>query len=99
MTIESKDPEEIINVTFDFTSDLGTEAIAAASQVVTIAVVNGVDAGAAAMLNGAAVIVGSTVRQSVMAGIHGNDYKLRCKVDTSGARRLVLALPLPVRAR
>lgn len=99
MTIESKDPEEIIIATFDFTKELADESISPGTAVVTIAVVNGVDAGAAAMLNGAPTTNAGLVFQSIQNGVDGNDYKLRCRINTSGARRLVLALPLPVRAR
>jgi hypothetical protein len=92
-----KDPEEIVDPSFDFTKDLGAEQIQAGTPVVTIAVVSGVDAGAAAMLQGAPTIVGNIVFQRLRDGLDKVDYKLRCKVTTSGGRKLVLALPVRVR--
>lgn len=97
MNLDWKDPEEIINVTFPFADELGSEAISGGSAVVTISVKQGVDAAAAAMLNGAPVISGTNVFQSVKDGVNGVLYGLRCRIDTSGGRRLVLAAQLPVR--
>ncbi len=97
MNLDWKDPEEIINVTFPFVDELGTESISAGTAVVTIAVKEGVDASAAAMLNGAPVVSGTNVFQSVKNGVNGAVYGLRCRIDTSGGRRLVLTANLPVR--
>lgn len=97
MNLDWKDPEEIVNVTFPFADELGTESISGGSAVVTISVKEGVDASAAAMLNGAPVISGTNVFQSVKNGVNGVLYGLRCRIDTSGGRRLVLSAQLPVR--
>jgi hypothetical protein len=98
MSADTKDPEEIIVATFDFTKDLGTESITAASQAVAASVVSGVDAGVAGTLLGAPSVAGSLVYQKFQLGVGGNNYKLRCRVDTSAGRRLVLSLIIPVRA-
>jgi len=94
---DTKDAEEIITATFKFENDLAGETIVAASQDVAIAVLSGTDAAVGAMLNGAAVVDGTNVLQSVQAGVNGANYELRARVDTSGGRRLVLELTLPVR--
>jgi len=98
MNLDFKDPEEIVTITFDFTRDLGAEAIAAASQVVTIAVVSGADPNVGQVPNGAPQISGTKVLQSIKQGVHLVDYSTRCRIDTSGGRRLVLAALLPVRS-
>jgi hypothetical protein len=98
MSLESKDPEEIITVTFDFTEELGSETISAATQVVSALVTSGADADVAATLSGAPTVAGGLVYQKFRNGVDGNNYKLRCRVDTSGGRRLVRALTIPVRA-
>lgn len=97
MNLDWKDPEEIIVITFPFADELGTESISAGTAVVSIAVKEGVDAAAAAMLNGAPVISGTNVFQSMINGVNGVVYGLRCRIDTSGGRRLVLTANLPVR--
>jgi len=94
MAIVSKDPEEIITVTFPYAKEIGGATID--SAVVTMEVTKGADAGAAAMLNGAHQISGSNVLQSVRNGIDANAYKPRCKATLSDGRVLVRVLPLPV---
>lgn len=97
MNLDWKDPEEIITVTFPFADELGTETITPATAVVAISVKEGADAAAAAMLNGAPVITGTNVFQSVKNGVNAVLYGFRCRIDTSGGRRLVLSANLPVR--
>lgn len=92
-----KDPEEIIDASFDFTSDLDGETIAAASAIVTIALASGADPGVAAMLSGAPTIAGAIVFQRLVNGVDQAVYRLRCKITTSSGRKLVLPLTLPVR--
>lgn len=99
MTLEVKDPEEIISLAFDFTAEMGAEAITPASAVISIAVVKGVDANVAAMISGQPVISGLLVYQNIANGVDGADYKLRCRIDTDAGRRLVLSTQLPVRTR
>ncbi len=93
-----KDPEEIIDVSFDFTDDLAGEAIVAASAVVSIAVSSGADPNVAAMISGAPTINGSVVLQRIVNGVDKAAYHLRCRIDTASGRKLVLALQLPVKA-
>ncbi len=96
---DAKDPEEIIDASFDFAADLGGETISPGTPVVSVVVINGVDPDVALTLNGAPSEAAGIVYQRFKNGIDGNDYKLRCRADTSGGRRLVLAMTIPVRAR
>jgi hypothetical protein len=99
MTLDEKDPEEIITITFDYTADLNGETISVGTPVFTIAVSEGVDPDVGQMPNGAPQIAGALVLQSVKQGVAAVNYKARCRVDTSGGRRLVLGATLPVRAK
>lgn len=93
-----KDPQETVNITFEFAPILGAEAISgAATSAVQISA--GTDAAFAAVKNGAPVVVGTQVVQSVTAGVAGVDYYVTAKVTTNGApaRTLLLAGILPVR--
>jgi hypothetical protein len=98
MSADSKDPDEIITVTFPFAGELGVATLDAVDYV-TITVIKGNDPSAGAMLNGAASIASADVLQSVRNGVDGNDYKLRCRAVLSDGRKLVRAIDLPVRAR
>lgn len=93
----TKDPEEIITVAFLFGDELGAETLSPGTPVVTLTVLEGADANPAALLNGAPVIDGGTVYQSLRNGVNGVVYKPRCRADTSGGRRLVRTASLPVR--
>jgi len=83
---------ESVVVEFDYSGEL----TAPASAVVTVTPVNGTDAGAAAMLDGAAQISGAKVYQRVQPGIAGLNYKLHC-VATQGSDKRVRAGIIPVR--
>lgn len=92
----AKDPEEIVTLTFDFSLDLNlSETIA--SPVTTVELVRGVDPAFAAVQNGAGQVSGSSILQSVKAGIAGCEYRVKVKVTTSAGRVLVLSRVLPVR--
>ena len=94
---DNKDPEEIVDVSFDYTKDLGAEAIQAATPVVSIAVVSGADPDQSGMLQGAPTIQGAIVFQRVRLGLANVDYRLRCIVTTNAGRKLVLSMQVPVR--
>lgn len=96
MSAESKDPDEIITATFPFAGELGAAELSSVDYV-TISVVNGADVDKDAMLNGAGVIVGDDVLQSVQLGVDAVDYKIRCRAVLSDGRKLVRALTIPVR--
>lgn len=95
---DSKDPEEIITLTYDFTAELNGATINPGSASFAIAVVNGADAGVASMPNGAPLIAGGMVFQSVKNGVNACDYGTRCKVNTSDGQTFVIGRKLPVRA-
>ena len=90
----AKDPAESIVLTFDFS------AIAAsiANSQVTVEVVSGTDASAAAMRSGSPQIEAGKVLQRVVNGVDGADYRFRCEAD-SGSERLVITETLRVRKR
>ncbi|SEO63963.1 hypothetical protein [Nitrosovibrio sp. Nv6] len=90
----SKDPEENITLTFDFSA----LAASIANPEITIEVVSGTDADAQAMLSGAAQVDGNKVLQRVTGGVDGVDYHLRCTGE-SGADKLVIPETLRVRKR
>lgn len=92
MTFSAKDPTESIVVTFDYTALL--TAISTAS--VSIAVDDGNDANAAAMLSGAPSIVGTKVLQRVINGVDGCTYRLRCTVTKADGSIYVIGNTLPV---
>lgn len=96
-TFAFKDPAETNTLAFDFSPDLGTETLAAASQTSGIELLAGTDASPANVLNGAPAISGALVMQSVKAGVAGCDYRVWAKANTSGGRTLVVAGVLPVR--
>jgi len=93
----SKDPEEIITVTFDFTDDLNGAAITGGSAVTSVSVAEGADQDYAQTKNGAEEIQGAKVLQSVKLGLNGVNYRWQGKINTSDGRTLVLAAILPVR--
>ena len=93
MSINPKDPAEIVTLSYDFASLTATPS----SPVVTISVLNGIDADAAAMLTGAPSLVGTKVLQQISAGLAGVDYTVRYQVDAPDGDRYVEAQKLMVR--
>jgi hypothetical protein len=96
-TFAIKDPMEIQALSFDFSPDLGTETLVAASQTSGIELVAGTDATPSSVLNGVPIITGSLIVQSVKSGVANADYRIWAKANTSGGRTLVVAGILPVR--
>lgn len=96
-TLDFKDPEETLVVTFDFTKDLDPgETIS--TPVTTVAIDNGgTDAAYLSVLSGSPTAAVGVVTQVVTLGVADVDYRLQCKVTTSASRVLVLAAILPVR--
>ena len=84
-----KDPAESIVVTFDFSSEMSS--IDSATTAVSV-LADGVDPAVAAMMVGAPQVSGT----NVAAGVHGNNYKMRC-VAMHGDDVLVRADIMPVR--
>lgn len=96
MSAESKDPDEIITVTFPFGDELGAAVINSVDYL-TLEPVNGEDPDVATMLNGANSISEGDVLQSVRNGVNNVDYKARCRAVLSDGRKLVRAMTLRVR--
>lgn len=94
---DHKDPEEVVDATFDFTKDLGAEVITGGSPTVTIALVSGADPDPGNMLQGGPTLQGNVVYQRLRNGVDRAAYRLRCKVTTNGGRTLVLSMQVPVR--
>ncbi|MBE7419846.1 MAG: hypothetical protein HS128_19240 [Ideonella sp.] len=98
MRLPPKDPAELKLVRFVFAADL-EHGVTIAGAALAIAVTAGSDAGAAAVLDGAALVDNAAlaVLQRVALGLAGCDYEIRCLVtDSSGLKHLVAAT-LPVR--
>ncbi|MEQ1658512.1 MAG: hypothetical protein ABL896_07010 [Hylemonella sp.] len=77
------DPEEIKVVTFPFANELGGATIATAT--VTSATLRGVDPAGATMVQGAAVIDGTNVKQRIKGMLTDVTYLLKAKaVDSDG---------------
>jgi hypothetical protein len=101
---DAKDPDEQVNLFFDFTDALAGDTITG-SPVVAITVDVGsqvADGTPTNVLNGSATVVSGNkkVVQPVRAGLAGADYRIEVRVDTTGStpvRKLVLAGVLPVR--
>jgi hypothetical protein len=96
MNFSDKDPDEEEYLGFNFAQRLASgETIS--TVTFAIVVVKGADASASAMLQGAAVIDGATVKQLVGAGVAGVHYLLSAEVTTSAAQVMVEAGFLIVR--
>lgn len=89
----TKDPAEIITVTFDFSA----LAAAVSNPVVACTVIGIVpDADAAAMVFGAPQIDGARVLQRIAGGVPRAIYKLRCQIDDADGERWAVAAKLKV---
>lgn len=98
MRLPYKDPAEIKLLRFALKGDVEPGTTIDAVEM-TVAVVDGDDATAGAVLLGAAQINNAAleVLQRVQGGLDGRDYEVRCLVtDTTGLKHLVSAV-LPVR--
>ncbi len=89
--ISTKDPAEVIPVTFDF-----SRLIARVDNVtVGVSVLRGIDANPENLLFGSATIKQNKVTQFIQNGNTGVVYKIRMDV-TSGSLKYVLCAHLPV---
>lgn len=96
-TLTPKDPAEQIAVTFDFSAGIiGGETIIG-TPTVTASATGGSDTSPSAILSGSPLVSGSLVMQTIVGGVDGSTYKLRCLINlTPSGRKLVLAGLLPV---
>jgi pantothenate kinase type III len=73
---------EVVMIPFNFVGDLAPgETIS--NPTMTATVYTGVDATPANIISSAPTIVGTTVNQTVSAGVEGVVYGLLCQVETS----------------
>lgn len=89
MSFDSKDPGEIVPLSFDFrglTSEPSNPVIA-----VTRFSGNPDASDLTSMLVGAPQVIGTQIRQKVTGGVLGTNYRFRCQVDTPEGLRWVLA--------
>lgn len=96
VVFDSKDPGERITLKFDFTADLATETISGNPEITSV-VIEGTDPNASAMVAGAPFVDGKVIYQDVAGGIHGNDYLVRCFINTNGNHTYARGGILPVR--
>lgn len=95
--LSNKDPAEQIAVTFEFAAGLIAGESITGTPTVTASATGGSDTSPAAILSGSPLVSGSQVMQTIIGGVDGSTYKLRCLVTlTPSGRKLVLAGLLPV---
>lgn len=94
---DSKHPQEVVDLSFDFANYLGAASIQAGTPLVTASVIEGADPDVATTLQGAPTIVGTIVFQRMRNGLKKVDYGYLCKITASDGRVLVLELHVPVR--
>lgn len=95
--MDYKTPDEIIDLTFDYTDNLGVgETIV--SAVVTAHVKRGIDAAPEDTISGVATVSSPLVYQRVLGGLSTVVYVYKCLADTSTGRRLELDGFLPVKS-
>jgi hypothetical protein len=88
MALSSKDPQETVIVTFDFTA-LAT-AISNPS-VASTCIAGTLDANPAAILQGAPIVSSTRVMQQVTGGLDGATYDLRCQATAQDGSVYVLS--------
>jgi len=92
--LASKDPEESIVLTFDFSAIAQTIA----NPEITVDVISGADSDPDTMRSGDPQISGAKVLQQIVGGVDGADYHFRCIVE-SGINKPVVPATLRVRRR
>lgn len=96
VNLPSKDPAEVIGVTFDFGPEIdNTEAIVG-TPAVAVSLVTGIDPAPNDVLSGGAVVFDTQVLQKVRGGLDGVAYKLVCTINLDSGRVLMLGAVLPV---
>ena len=87
-TFDPKDPAANDVFAVDFAADLAAgETLSTATFAISI--IDGLDPAVAAMLSGAASIVGTEARQRVRNGVAGTTYVLKATVTTSAGNTKV----------
>ena len=93
----AKSPGETYKVAFDFAALLEEGETLSGTPSVAVTLLAGTDANPAELLDGAAAIQGTRVRQRVRGGVDGCVYSLTATVQTSSSNTWQLPFRLPVR--
>ena len=84
----SKDPEEIIELGFEFAAIIeAAETITSASF--DVSVLSGSDATPTAMLYGSPIIAGTVVSHKISGGVDGCTYRIECTANTSANNKYI----------
>lgn len=94
--VDLKTPDEIIDVTFDYTDSLEAGETVE-SAVVSVSLRKGVDEDSAEILSGDPTVSSPYVVQRVEGGVSGCQYNIKCLATTSDDRKYELIAVLPVR--
>jgi hypothetical protein len=95
--IDTKDPDETILLSFDFTEYLNSgETVASATYESVIKV--GTDPSAAGMITGTPTS-GTICKTLVKDGLHNNDYVVSCIATTTLGQKIKLSYYVPVRSQ
>jgi hypothetical protein len=94
--LPAKNPGEVINVTFAYSTELGSTETIIGTPVVSCSLISGVDPNPSAMLNGIPTVQISNVVQEIVGGLDGCTYQLSCLAALSSTRVLARIGILPV---
>lgn len=97
--LETKDTDEDIVVTFDFSNELASGETLSGVPTITVTVVKGTDPSPSAILSGAYSVSSDAkkILQPVIDGVPGVQYRLKCVCPTSNpAKKLARVGLLPV---
>lgn len=93
----SKDPEEIIIITFDYTDQfLDASENITTVQEWEISVAEGVDASPTDLFTGIPTFDAKTVSHMITGGLNGVSYLISCTVNTTKGQRIKMAGILPI---
>jgi len=91
ITVDEKEPGEIIPVAFDFSALVDVID----SVIISISVRTGIDVNVSTMLFGTSIITDAVITQLIRNGLDTNVYKIKADIF-SGSKKYSLALHLPV---
>lgn len=96
-TLPSKDPNEVVPLTFDFSEYLtGGEALTG-TPTITVETYSGVDATPANLIYGSPTVTGDRIKQAVRLGVDGVTYLVRASSTTTAGNVYALGALLPVK--
>ena len=92
----TKDPEEVIIISFDYTDMLDTSETITGIFAWEIEVSSGTDLTPSALFTGSPTYGAKVTSRFITGGIDGNSYLISCIVDTTTGQRLKLSGILPI---